>query len=140
LKHIIIDASAALALYLKDEGEEYAIALLDLLYKHKIIVPQHWWVEITSGLLMAEKRKRINRREVDEAMQSLMALDAEIIHITPAEFAEEIIPLADGCNLTPYDACYLYLAVREKSPLATLDKALRQAAGKAGATVFNKYA
>lgn len=133
---IIIDASAALALYLKDEGGDYATSLLRSLGSYRIIIPSHWWVEVSSGLLIAERRKRINFEEIDELMQRLIELDPEIIQITQAEYAQKIIPLARSYKLTSYDACYLYLALKEKAPLATLDKALKMAAGNAGAKVY----
>ena len=131
MKKVIVDASAALSLYLRDESAEYVG-----LPGSDIMVPAHWLVEVTSGLLIAERRKRITRAEIDEIMQSLMALEPEIITITPAEFAKEIIPLSYTHKLTSYDACYLYLAIKQKAPLATLDKALKAAANKSGAAIF----
>ncbi len=138
MKNIVVDASIALSFCLEDERNEEATVLLSSLDKYKIIAPPHWWAEMVNGLLMAERRKRINAAERDEAMQQLMGLDPEIISIPPAEFAEKIVPLASSHKLTSYDACYLYLAIKEKAKLATLDKALRQAASKAGAVVFSK--
>jgi predicted nucleic acid-binding protein len=136
LKQVIVDASAALALYLKDEDGSYATSFADSLDEYRIMVPPHWWVEVTSGLLMAERRKRINRNEVDKIMESLIVLEAEVIQIAPADFAEKIIPLSYTHKLTSYDACYLYLAIKQKAPLATLDKALKEAANKAGVAIL----
>ena len=39
--------------------------------------------------------------------------------------------------LTAYDAAYLELALRMTMPLATRDKAMAQAAAKAGAKLFS---
>ncbi len=136
MKQIIIDASVALTFYLKDEDDEKATALLQSLDEYKIIVPQHWWAEVSNGLLMAERRKRISSSECIEAMTKIMAFEPEIIVASPVDFAEEIIPLAQKYKLTSYDTSYLYLALRKKAILATLDKELKKAAVKAGVTVF----
>lgn len=48
------------------------------------------------------------------------------------------LSLADRFNLTPYDAAYLELAIRRGLPLATLDKALRQAAGTLGVVLLGQ--
>jgi predicted nucleic acid-binding protein len=138
LKNIVVDASVALAFCLEDESNEQATALLNSLDKYKIIVPSHWWVEVGNGLLMAVRRGRINIKERDEAMQLLIGLEPTILPISPSELIEEVFPIASYNKLTSYDACYLYLAVIKKAPLATLDKALRQAASKVGAEVFNE--
>lgn len=136
MKPIVVDASIALSFCLEDERNEEATALLADIGHYKIIGPPHWWAEITNGLLMAEKRKRINSHEINEAMKLLMALEIEIIPATTVEFAEKIIPLALSHKLTSYDACYLHLTITKKAPLATLDKALKTAASKAGAAIF----
>ena len=44
----------------------------------------------------------------------------------------DVLEVSRNYQLTVYDAAYLELAQRESLPLATLDKALRTAAGKAG--------
>ncbi len=138
MKHIVVDASAALALCLNDEEDSRAVSLLESLDKYQIIIPPHWWVEVANGLLMAEKRKRVSMAECYEAMQLLMELEPEIIQVPPACFIEKVMPLSYNYKLTSYDAYYLHLAINKKAPLVTLDKALYQAAGKAGAIVFNK--
>lgn len=134
--NIVIDASLALSFYLEDERNERATELLESLGNYEIIAPSHWWSGMVNGLLMAERRKRINRNAIIETVQSLVMLDVKIIQITPTEFTEKIIPLAGNYNLTSYDACYLYLAIRERAVLATLDKALLRAARKEKAMVF----
>ena len=48
----------------------------------------------------------------------------------------ETLNLARQYRLSTYDAAYLYLAMQEGAELATLDKALGEAARKAGVGVF----
>ena len=52
------------------------------------------------------------------------------------ELLEETGSLAVRHSLTAYDASYLYLALRERLPLATLDARLTTAAAAAGCEVF----
>ena len=47
-----------------------------------------------------------------------------------------ILQIADRYKLTPYEAAYLELAQRRKVPLATLDRALGDAAQAIGVTVI----
>lgn len=138
MKPIVVDASITLSFCLEDERNEEATVLLSSLDKYKIMAPPHWWAEVSNGLLMAARRGRINIKERDEAMQLLMGLEPIILPISSSELVEEVFPIASHYKLTSYDACYLYLAISKKAPLATLDKALRQAASRAGAVVFNK--
>jgi predicted nucleic acid-binding protein len=48
----------------------------------------------------------------------------------------EILRLARELRLTRYDAMYIALALKERLPLATLDKGLRAAARKAGVALL----
>lgn len=43
-----------------------------------------------------------------------------------------VFPMAKQYGLTVYDAAYLELAMRERTPLMTLDNDLRKAAGASG--------
>ena len=51
-----------------------------------------------------------------------------------------VFALAAAHDLTFYDAAYLDLAIREALPLASLDRQLNEAAGKAGVTLFKPEA
>ena len=56
----VVDASAALAWCFEDEASSSADGLLERLRQgDQIVVPAHWPAEISNGLLVASRRKRI---------------------------------------------------------------------------------
>jgi predicted nucleic acid-binding protein len=56
----VVDASAALAWCFEDEASSWADGLLERLRQgDRIMVPAHWPTEISNGLLVALRRKRI---------------------------------------------------------------------------------
>lgn len=56
----VVDASATLAWCLEDETTPWTEGLLERLRRgDRIIVPAHWPTEISNGLLVALRRKRI---------------------------------------------------------------------------------
>jgi predicted nucleic acid-binding protein len=50
----------------------------------------------------------------------------------------QALTTARAYQLSAYDSVYLDLALRAKLPLATLDLALRKAAGKAGVELLHR--
>jgi predicted nucleic acid-binding protein len=81
-------------------------------------------------LITAERRGRISTDTrlglLSRAARLPVNTDTHVVPLT------EISRLAVEHGLTTYDAAYLELARRQACPLATQDKALIQAAGKAG--------
>lgn len=124
---IILDASVALAFCLEDERGQFPESAISLLETSPLAVPAHWWAEICNGLLMVERRKRITANEHSQCIQLLAGLEPQILPISPPEFDVGVFALASQHHLTIYDACYLYLAMRESYPLLTFDKALKKA-------------
>ena len=74
----------------------------------------------------------MKREELDRALQILLALPIQTDLIADSVLFEKIPVLAEQYALTAYDAAYLELALRERLPLATLDRQLRAAASSAG--------
>lgn len=82
---------------------------------------------------MAERRKIIDATIGDESIAEMARLQGVGIEIDAgAPPVSEVLALSRTYQLTVYDAAYLELARREGLPIATLDKSLRAAAGKAG--------
>ena len=122
---IVIDASIALAWLFEDERSALAQRALTALEDDEAFVPAIWPVEVQNVLLVAELRGRLTA----EAGELLNAIRALPIHIeAPIGIDTTIYDLAKKYELTAYDASYLELAVRHRSKLATLDKALSRAA------------
>ena len=127
----VLDASVALSWSL-NEGSSYADGIMERLGKDVAIVPVLWPIEIANSLLVAERRGRLTQGEVARAID-LYLHSATSVQDVSAEMAfGPVFDLARQQRLTSYDATYLYLAMREGLPLATLDGALKAAAARVG--------
>ncbi len=125
----VIDASATLPWCLKDEESAWTVDLLRRLTTgDQIVVPAHWPVEVSNGLLMATRRKRLPEGRAIMFLDELAVLP--IASEAPLSFgqAAAVYALCERHNLTFYDGAYLELALRLVLPLATLDTALVKAA------------
>lgn len=137
MKSLVLDASTALAFCLADERGDISKPALRQLQESMLLVPAHWWIEITNALLQAGRRKRITAAEREDCFQLLMELNLKVVDMSPHVITEEVLQLAELYKLTGYDACYLHIAVQQQIPLATLDKALQSAAKLSNISVLN---
>jgi len=136
LSEIVLDASVALAWAFPDEGSEYADAVLVSLEGETILVPSLWAVEVTNGLEVGDRRKRLREAEIRRFLALLQGLPILQDIQSPGDAMNGILPLAREYGLSAYDAAYLELAVRKGAPVATLDTGLRKAAREAGIPVY----
>jgi predicted nucleic acid-binding protein len=132
LSALVVDASVALAWCLGDEADEEAEDVLRAVASGGASVPQHWSLEVASGLLAAERRGRIAPAELPRVVALLEALPIETDDGTSGRALHEIATLAQSHGLTTYDAGYLDLAIRLGAQLASLDEDLRRAAAEVG--------
>jgi predicted nucleic acid-binding protein len=121
----VLDASIAAAWALADESSPFAEQVESRLAADSAIVPHIWWYEIRNILVVNERRRRIS---VDESAAFLRILSAYPIRIEPDTEESDIFRIARRCRLSFYDGAYLALAIRERLPLATLDRNLENAA------------
>ena len=71
----VVDASAALAWCFEDEASSFTDGLLDRLrHGEHIAVPAHWPTEISNGLLVALRRKRIKAGQPERFWEELARL------------------------------------------------------------------
>ncbi len=134
--NLVLDASVALSWCFEDERDDYAVAVLLALRHEEAVVPALWTLEVSNGLVMAERRDRTDAAAATRFTQLLQALP---IAVDPVERGRGLGPtrrLARTHGLTSYDAAYLELAVRLGVPLATMDRALADAAAEEGVTRF----
>lgn len=124
----VLDCSAALSWVLPDEGHTAAAALLDRVVGEGATVPALWHFEVSNGLLVAERRKRVTPAERRQALTFLGDLPIQVDSKSLERAWTETTILAQAHRLTVYDATYLELALRQGLPLASWDKALRSAA------------
>lgn len=133
---LVLDASVALAWALGDEQNLGPELLAQLTTIETATVPGHWILEVTNGLRMAVKRRRLESGDPTQVMARIRNQPIEVDPETPVRGWHEIPALADAYGLTTYDAAYLELALRLNAPLATLDQDLARAAREAGVPLF----
>ena len=132
----VLDASVALAWCFEDEGGGYPVRVLEALRGGEAVVASLWTLEMANGLLAAERRERIGAQDVSRVIRFVAALPIVVDPVERRRAFTSVHRLARTRDLSAYDAAYLELAVREGLPLATLDGALREAAGAEGVELF----
>lgn len=132
---LVLDSSMTLAWCFEDERSPSVLAIIDKVVEDGAVVPPLWRYEIANGLLMAQRRRRIDTGRRGALLRALSEFSIEEDHTPEADPWRATLELAELYRLTAYDAAYLDLAQRRRLPLATLDGALRDAAGRAGVRV-----
>lgn len=120
---VVVDASAAVAL-LVDAGPDGRWAER-VLARELLAAPHLMPVEVANILRRAAARGEISADAAALAHADLVALPVELFPYEP--FAPRVWELRG--NLTAYDAWYVALAEALGAKVATLDGALRRAAG-----------
>lgn len=123
---MVLDASTALAWHFDDENSDMEVARRA--FRDGICVPQHWFLEVASGLIRGERRERTSSEWTDAFCAKLTAMNAVVDATDPERIVSVLIPLARSYRLSVYDAAYLELAGRLGLPLATRDSSLAAAA------------
>ena len=136
LSALVLDASLTLAWAFEDEGNAYTDSILESLAHVKAFVPAIWPLEVGNALLVAERRGRLNQAATVQFLALLWQLPITVEKERPEQMLGETLALAREHGLSTYDATYLLLAMRRGFPLATIDEALRQAATRAGVSLF----
>ena len=138
MKRFVLDASVALAWVVDLNADPYAEFVQQRMRSgDRAVVPVLWQLEVTNVLAIVERRGVLSAEKVEEGLkyfESFFATRAEVIAALPS--MRENLFLARELQLTSYDALYISLARVEGLPLATLDKGLRAAAGKAGVALL----
>ena len=134
MESFVLDCSMTMAWCFDDEATQETKALLASLKEKQAIVPSLWSLEVSNTLMVAERRNRITKDTARKIITYLRELPIEIDH-TISNYGSDygltdILELGWKYKLSAYDAVYLNLAIREKLPLATLDKSLKSAAEK----------
>jgi predicted nucleic acid-binding protein len=121
----VLDASTTACWAFPDEQDSRADLAFLRMHTDEAIVPALWWFEVRNLLAVNERRKRITEADTTQFLERLSHLPIHADRI-PAE--SEVMRLARQHRLSIYLSAYLELAHRHRLPLATLDKALTNAA------------
>jgi predicted nucleic acid-binding protein len=132
----VVDTSIALAWCFNDERTQPVIDLLYRVGETGAVAPILWPLEALNGLLMAERKRRVDANRRHRLAGFLQALPITLDAETADQAWTATIRLAERHRLTVYDAAYLELAQRRNLPLATLDEDLIKAANALGTTVL----
>ena len=134
MTRFVLDASVALRWFLDHPVPAYANRVKQLILAGaRAMVPALWHLEMASGLGVAERRGIISAADVDESVADLEKLLAGAVSSDSAALSvRQAVGLARSFGLSAYGTAYLEMAQRERLPIATLDRRLREAATAAG--------
>jgi predicted nucleic acid-binding protein len=134
----VLDNSVALTWCFEDERTPATVDLLEQVGEAGAVAPMLWPLEALNGLLVAERRGRLDAERRRRLAGFLSALPIKLDSETADRIWAETSRLAEQFRLSSYDAAYLELAQRQRLPLASLDQDLRNAAAALGLTVLGK--
>jgi len=138
LNGFVLHASVALRWFLDNPMPPFANRVKQHLLKGaRAVVPALWHLEMSNGLVVAQRRSILTAADVDQAVIDLeqfvtQAVDTE----TSVVSARQSLATARAFQLSTYDAVYLDLARSQRLTLATLDDRLRAAATQAGVSLL----
>ena len=125
----------AVAWFIEDEADTALDALLDRMQAGEdAIVPGLWPSEFLSALSNAVRRQRMEASTLDASISAVS--DLPILIDTQPASVSALYDLHRRYGVSPYDLCYLELALRLGIPLATRDGRLRKAAEEAGVALL----
>ena len=134
----MLDASISLAWFLDRPVSRLALQVWhSLQHGSRAVVPPLWLLEMANGFATAERRGALTRSDIDRCLT-----DIDVLLASSVDYSTTVISLrqafagASGSRLSAYDAVYLETARTEHLPIATLDRALADAARKAGVRLF----
>lgn len=134
----VLDASIAFAWVYPVQSTAASETLLGLVESGAMgVVPPLWFLEVSNGLLVAQRRKLVTPAERQRAMEALSALALAVDEHDPRGAFGRTTALAEQHGLSVYDAAYLEVALRRGLPLASRDRALLAAAQQCGVEVFD---
>ena len=133
----VLDASIAFAWVYPGQATRTSETLLGLVESGTVgVVPPLWFLEVSNGLLVAQRRKLIAPAERLRALDRLSALALAVDEHDPRGAFGRTAAIADQQGLSVNDAAYLEVALRRDLPLGSRDRALLAAARRCGVTVF----
>ena len=132
----VLDNSVALTGCFEDKRAPATTALLERVAEAGALAPVLWPLEALNGLLVAERRGRLDASRRQRLAGFLHALPISLDAETASQAWTTTAGPAERFALSAYDAAYLELAIREGLPLATLDRALEKAAAAEGVALF----
>jgi predicted nucleic acid-binding protein len=124
---LVVDASVAAKWYLPENRGELtgqAIALLNKYEKSEVqfVVPDLFYVEISSAIWKAVRARRVSREFGDQAL--LLLTQREFTTVPSLKLLDQAFQIAADHGRSVYDSLYVALAVQTNSQLITADERL----------------
>ena len=120
---VVADASALLAVVLDEPERDSIIAATQ---EATLVAPLALPYEIGNALAAMRKRGRLEEREILPAWRATQKIPVQLVSIQ----METALTLALAHGLYAYDAYYLQCSLSHRRPLVTLDRKMREIAGK----------
>lgn len=136
MSRFVLDCSVTMAWCFESEADLYTRAVLASIPRGPAVVPPLWLLEVPNVLLVAERRRRITRVDATRFLELLGELPLVVAMPEGVPGMAALATLGRELGLSAYDAAYLHLARRERVPLASRDRALRAAAGRAHVALY----
>lgn len=139
MSRFVLDTSISLAWFLDRPVPHFAVQVWNSLKQgSRAVVPPLWILEMANGLATAERCGALTRSNIDRCLTDIEFLLATAVDFTASTISvRQALSVASAFRLTAYDAVYLEASRREQLPLATLDRALKNAAVNAGVPLFS---
>ena len=134
MTRFVLDASFAVSWVVESERTPERLRYLDALTsgKAQAFVPALWPDEMGNVLLTMERARKLTATQVAAWVEVYGRLPIEIDPPSTVHSLGDVYRIARTHGLSLYDARYLHLALRERLPLATLDRQLLKSAAKVG--------
>jgi predicted nucleic acid-binding protein len=138
VSRFVLDASVGMAWFVDDPVPDLATKVRQSLrHGSRALVPSLWALEMANGFATMERRGALAASLIDRCLNDIEGLLSSVIdHSASTISVRQAFSVAKAFRLTAYDATYLEMARAERLPLATLDPALRNAALRAGVSLF----
>ena len=140
MNRFVLDASLTAAWFIPDPETDYALSVRSKLAAGlTAIVPSIWAVEVANTFVNSARRGTLTEEAVEYGLQMLETLVSSGSRISVDSSLKSVraaYAAARQYQLSAYDGFYLQLALDAGLPLATLNKGLRAAAGKAGVALL----
>jgi predicted nucleic acid-binding protein len=133
---IVLDCSTTIAWALDEDASPRAGGVIRINAGDGVMVPPIWRLEVANVLLQGERRGRHTRADTARALEIIDGLEIVVDGEAGRGAFGRVLELAREHGLTTYDAAYLATAIRNRLPLATLDRRLSAAAEACGVAVL----
>ena len=119
--NIVVDANVYLAVILNEPEKQ---TIIEHTKGVELISPEVLPYEIGNALTAMLKKKRLNKNQIIESFDIFNMIPLHLAHVN----INQALNIACKFNIYAYDAYYLELAERLKTPLLTLDNQMKDIA------------